>query len=82
MMTDRKRACAAKEVRGAAAVADARGARAARPALVNRAPALVWMQQRTPQVVFRSAITRGKIVEISRVADPERLRELDVEVVD
>ncbi len=34
-----------------------------------------------PRVVFGFTITRGKIVEIDLVADPERLRQLDLAVL-
>jgi len=75
---------ASREVRGAAAVADnfSGRARAARPALVDGAPGLVWAQRGRPQVVFGFTITRGKIVQIDLVADPERLRQLDLAVLD
>ena len=75
---------ASKEVRGAAAVAEtfAGRARAAQPALLDGAPGLVWTQQGAPQVVFAFTITDSKIVEISLVADPNRLGELDVELLD
>ncbi len=74
---------ASREVRGAAAVADTfKGrARAAQPALVNGAAGLVWAPGGRPRVVFGFTITRGKIVEIDLVADPERLRQLDLVVL-
>jgi RNA polymerase sigma-70 factor, ECF subfamily len=69
---------APREVRGAAAVARtfAGRARAAQPALVNGAPGLVWAPGGTPRVVFDFTITRGKILQIEMVAEPERLRQL------
>jgi RNA polymerase sigma factor (sigma-70 family) len=75
---------AAREVRGAAAVADTFSgrARAARPALVNGGAGLVWAQRGRPTVVFGFTITRGKIVEIDLVADPELLRQLDLAILD
>ncbi|HZB02898.1 MAG TPA: sigma-70 family RNA polymerase sigma factor [Actinomycetota bacterium] len=75
---------ASREVRGAAAVADTFSgrARAARPALVNGGPGLVWTQRGRPAVVFGFTITHGKIVEIDLVADPERLRKLDLATPD
>jgi RNA polymerase sigma factor (sigma-70 family) len=75
---------AAKEVQGASVVAGtfAGRARAAQPALIDGVPGLVWSQRGTPQVVFGFTITRGKIVEISMVADPERLGQLNVEFLD
>jgi RNA polymerase sigma-70 factor, ECF subfamily len=75
---------ASSEVRGAAAVADTFSgrARAAQPALVNGAPALVWATRGRPNVVFLFTVTLGKIVEIDLVADPERLQQLDLMVLD
>jgi RNA polymerase sigma-70 factor (ECF subfamily) len=72
-----------REVRGAAAVADTFSgrARAAQPALVNGAVGLVWAPGGRPRVVFDFTITRGKIVEINLVADPERLRQLDLAIL-
>ncbi len=74
---------ASREVRGAAAVADtfAGRARAAQPALVNGAAGLVWAPGGRPHVVFGFTITRGKIVEIEPLADPARIRQLDVAVL-
>jgi hypothetical protein len=43
---------------------------------------LVWAQGGRPRVVFGLTIARGKIVEIDLVADPERLRHLDLAVLD
>jgi RNA polymerase sigma-70 factor, ECF subfamily len=75
---------ASKEVRGAAAVAETFSgrARAARPALVNGAVGLVWAQSGRPRVVFGFTITSGKIVEIELIADPERLRQLDLALLE
>jgi Sigma-70, region 4 len=74
---------ASREVRGAAAVADTFSgrARAAQPALVNGAVGLVWAPGGRPRVAFNFTIRRGKIVEIDLLADPERLRQLDVAVL-
>jgi len=71
---------ASTEVRGAAAVADTFSGRArfARPALVNGAVGAVWAQRGRPRIVFGFMITRGKIVEIDLIADPNRLRQLDL----
>ena len=57
-------------------------ARVAQPALVNGAMGLVWAPSGQPRVVFGFTITRGKIVAIDQVADPEHLRQLDVAVLD
>jgi RNA polymerase sigma factor (sigma-70 family) len=75
---------ASREVHGAAAVADTFSGRArfAQPALVNGAVGLVWAPLGRPRVVFGLTITRGKIVEIDLVADPERLRQLDLAILD
>ncbi len=72
------------EVRGAAAVAEtfAGRARAARPALVDGAAGLVWAQGGRPRVVFGFTISDGKIVAIDMVADPQRLRRLDLAILD
>ncbi|MGH7553223.1 MAG: sigma-70 family RNA polymerase sigma factor [Longimicrobiales bacterium] len=74
---------ASKEVRGAAAVAATFSGRAgaAQPALVNGAVGLVWAPGGRPRVVIVFTITRGKIVAIELVADPERLRQLDLTVL-
>jgi RNA polymerase sigma-70 factor (ECF subfamily) len=75
---------ASKEVRGAAAVANTFSGRArvAQPALVNGAVGLLWGPGGRPRVVFGFKITHGKVVEIDMVADPERLRHLDLVVLD
>ncbi len=73
---------ASSEVRGAAAVAKTFSgrARAAQPAIVNGAAGLVWAPCGRPRFVFRITMTRGKIIKIDLVADPERLRQLDLTV--
>jgi RNA polymerase sigma factor (sigma-70 family) len=75
---------ASREVRGAAAVASsfAGRARAARPALVDGAPAAVWAPGGRPRVVVGFTIAGGRIVGIDLLADPERLRQLDLVVLD
>jgi RNA polymerase sigma-70 factor (ECF subfamily) len=72
-----------EEVRGAAAVAAtfAGRARAAQPALINGAAGAVWAPSGQPRVVFDFTITRGKIVAIDLLADPARLRQLDLAVL-
>ena len=74
---------ASRDVRGAAPVADTFSgrARAAQPALVNGAVGLVWATGGRPRIVFGFTITRGKIVEIDLVADPDRLRQLDMAIL-
>jgi len=51
-------------------------ARAAQPAIVNGIPGLIWAPGGTPRVVFKFTITRGKILQIDMVAEPEHLRQL------
>ncbi len=74
---------ASKEVRGAAAVAETFSgrARAAQPALVDGNVGLVWARGGRPAVVFDFTIAHGKIVALDMVADPERLRRLDLTVL-
>jgi len=74
---------AAAEVQGAKAVADTfKGrAQAAQPALVNGAAGLVWLAGGEPRVVFEFTTRGEKIVEIDLLADPERLRQVDVLVL-
>ena len=74
---------ASAEVRGAAAVAGTFSGRArfAQRALVNGAAGAVWAPGGRPRVVFGFTITGGKIVEIELVADPERLRQLDLAIL-
>ncbi len=71
---------AAGEVHGAQAVADTftGRAQAARLAPVNGVPGLVWAPAGKPRAVFGFTITGGKIAAIDLLADPERVRRLDV----
>jgi RNA polymerase sigma-70 factor, ECF subfamily len=48
---------------------------------VNGVAGAVWAPGGQPRVVFGFAIARGKIVEIELVADPERLQQLDLAVL-
>jgi hypothetical protein len=76
---------ASREVRGAAAVAKraAKGrARAARPALVNGAMGVVVAPRGRLLMVLGFTISGGKIVEIDAIADPARLHQLDLAVLD
>jgi RNA polymerase sigma factor (sigma-70 family) len=57
-------------------------ARFGRPALVNGAAGIVVIQEGRPFSVLGFTVTGGKIVEIDVVADPERLRRLDLAVLD
>ncbi len=77
---------APREVRGAAAVAEraltsSGRARFAQSALVNGAVGVVVAPRGRLLLVLGYTITRGKIVEIDVVADPERLRHLDLAVL-
>jgi len=75
---------ASSEIRGAPAVAQQFSGRArfAQPALVNGVAGAVWAPRGRPRVVFGFTITRGKIVAIDLVADPERLRQLALAILD
>jgi RNA polymerase sigma factor (sigma-70 family) len=75
---------ATKEVRGAAAVAGTFSgrARAARRVLVDGVAGLVWSTGGKPQVVFGFTIANGTIVGLEMIADPERLRGLDLAPID
>jgi RNA polymerase sigma factor (sigma-70 family) len=77
---------ASRVVRGAPAVAKgalgfSRRARFAQPALVNGTVGVVAPRGRL-FVVLGLTVRRGKIVEIDVVADPARLRQLDLAVLD
>src|SRR5215207_6127569 len=76
-----------REVRGARAVAEqaltfSRLAPFARPALVNGAAGLVTAPGGRLFAVMGFTVRRGKIVEIDILADPARLRRLDLAVLD
>jgi RNA polymerase sigma factor (sigma-70 family) len=74
---------AKREVRGAPAVAETfsgRG-RGAQPALVDGAVGAVWAPGGRPRVVFSFTITRGKIVAINMLADPELFRQLRLSIL-
>jgi RNA polymerase sigma factor (sigma-70 family) len=81
---------ASRVVRGAAAVAEqvlttggfARLAQLAQPALVNGAAGVVMAAGGRPFAVVGFTVTGGRIVEIDILADPARLRQLDLAVLD
>jgi hypothetical protein len=75
---------AAAEVRGAREVAGTFSGRArfARPALVDGAAGAVWAPGGQPRVAFGFTIADGRVVEIELLADPERLRQLDLAILD
>jgi len=77
---------APREIRGArnwakGAIAFARAARFARPALVNGAVGVVMAPRGRLFRALSFTITRGKIVQIDVIADPDRLRQLDLAVL-
>jgi RNA polymerase sigma factor (sigma-70 family) len=71
-------------VRGARAVAEgaltfSRLAQSARLALVNGMPGIIsWLPAGRPQAVMGFTVRAGRIVEIDILADPSRLRQLDL----
>jgi RNA polymerase sigma factor (sigma-70 family) len=71
------------QLRGAAEVADhvAGQQRVARPALIDEAAGAVWAPRGKPLVVFGFTITGGKIAAIELIADPDRLRRLDLTIL-
>ena len=74
---------ASREVRGASAVARQFSGRAqgARPALVNGAVGVVVARRGRLFLVLGLTVARGKIVEIDVVADPERLHQFNLAVL-
>jgi RNA polymerase sigma factor (sigma-70 family) len=70
----------ASEVRGAREVAAqfAGRAKTAQLALVEGAPGLVWAPGGQTRVAFQFTITDGKVTAIEVVAEPERLRQLQI----
>ena len=76
-----------REVRGARAVAEqaltfARFAEFGRVALVNGAVGVVTAPGGQPFAVMGITVAGGRIVELDVLADPERLRELDLAALD
>ena len=57
-------------------------AQAARPALIDGVPGLVWGPGGVPRVAFVIATAHGKIVAIDLIADPDHLERLDVVLVE
>jgi RNA polymerase sigma-70 factor (ECF subfamily) len=74
---------ASGRVRGATAVAKTFSGRArfAQPALVNGAAGAMWAPGGRPRVVFAFTIIRRKVVGIELIADPERLRQLELTIL-
>jgi RNA polymerase sigma factor (sigma-70 family) len=75
---------ATSAVRGAAAVAAqfAGRAQAAQPALIGGAVGIAWAPDGEPRVAFDFTIVDGKIVAIAMIADPARVRALDLTILD
>jgi RNA polymerase sigma-70 factor (ECF subfamily) len=75
---------ASAEVRGAAAVAETFSgrARAAQLALIDGVVGAVWAQRGKPRFVFVFTIARGRVAGIEILADPERLDQLDLAMLD
>jgi RNA polymerase sigma-70 factor (ECF subfamily) len=68
------------ETRGAQAVAQtfAGGARAARLALIDGIPGLIWSVAGEPRAVFRFTLAGEKIVAIDLVADPAHIASMEL----
>jgi RNA polymerase sigma factor (sigma-70 family) len=74
---------AARETRGREAVAAfSRFARGGRRALLDGAAALAWMPGGRLRVVWDFATSGDRITAIDLIADPERLRQLDLVILD
>ena len=50
----------------------------AQPALVGGTPRLFWASGGRPRVAFSFTVQDGRIVAIDLLADPERLREVEL----
>jgi hypothetical protein len=72
----------ARAVAGQALTFGPQGIRFARRALVNGAPGFVVAPRGRPVALAGFTVARGKIVEIDVLADPARLRELDVTLLE
>jgi RNA polymerase sigma-70 factor (ECF subfamily) len=57
-------------------------AQAARLALIDGSVGAIWGQGGQPRVVFNFTITDGKIAAIEIIADPARLSQFDVAILD
>jgi RNA polymerase sigma-70 factor (ECF subfamily) len=74
---------AAREIHGAAEVAEfCRRARGATPALLDGAAAAVWLRRGRPRVVYSFTVGGERITAIDVIADPARLRRLDLVILD
>lgn len=77
---------AMREIRGAenwakGAIAAARGARAAQPALIEGAVGLVIAPKGRLFRALRFTLAHGRIAEVEVIGDPERLRQLDLAIL-
>lgn len=77
---------APREIRGArnwatGALAFSKIARQVQPALVNGSVGLVWAPRGRLRRVLTCTIVSGKIVSVDVIADPERLRSLDLAIL-
>jgi RNA polymerase sigma-70 factor (ECF subfamily) len=81
---DRGAPLLAREVRGAAAVADAFRGRAggAVPALVGGSVGFAWAPGGTPRAVFALVVHDGRIAAVDLVSDPAAVAGLRVELLD
>jgi RNA polymerase sigma factor (sigma-70 family) len=84
---DAARPGAPREIHGAlnwarGAVAFSQMARAMRPALINGSVGLVWAPKGGVLRVVRFAFARGKIARAEAIADPARLGQLDVTILE
>ena len=74
---------APQETRGAADVAAfSRRARGAKAALLDGAPAAVWLPADRPPVVYRFTVGEGRITAIDLIADPAHLQRLELAILD
>ncbi len=71
------------EVRGATEVARtfAGRARAARLALIDGVPGLVWSKGGDPKVVFAFTFVDGKVARVEMLSDPETLTAMELELL-
>jgi RNA polymerase sigma-70 factor, ECF subfamily len=71
------------EIVGAVGVAETFSgrARAAQVALLDGTAGLVWAPRGRAQVVFDFTVENSKVVEIEMIADPDRLSDLDIAIV-
>jgi RNA polymerase sigma-70 factor (ECF subfamily) len=71
------------EARGADAVVHrfVGGARAARPAILDGVPGLVWMHRGEIKVAFDFTVLDGRVVAIDLLGDPETIAGLEIELL-